>query len=125
MEESKYKKKTNKVSAVAFNISNEIMQKLEMEHIYNDWNGEDYYYDELFFEFDDRWGFEPIYVGFLRESSPFTSLSSFSEEVAYLFFDAKDTQKEEWPAFEKLVIGLGASWTSGSWEQIIHYKGVL
>ena len=36
MEQDKYKKKTNKVSAVAFNISDDIMQKLEMEHIYND-----------------------------------------------------------------------------------------
>jgi hypothetical protein len=125
MEQDRYKKKTNKVSAVAFNISDEIMQKLEMEHIYNDWNREDFYYDELFFEFDDRWGFEPIAVGFIREASPFTSVSSFREEVAYLFFDAKDTHKEEWPAFEKLVIELGASWTYGSWEQIIHYKGVL
>lgn len=125
MEQDKYKKKTNKISAVAFNISNEIMQKLEMEHIYNDWNREDFYYDDLFFEFDDKWGFEPIAVGFIRESYPFTSVSSFSEEVAYLFFDVKETQKEEWPAFEKLVIELGASWTYGSWEQIIHYKGVL
>lgn len=125
MEQDKYKKKTNKISAVAFNISNEIMQKLEMEHIYNDWNREDFYYDDLFFEFDDKWGFEPIAVGFIRESYPFTSVSSFSEEIAYLFFDVKETQKEEWPAFEKLVIELGASWTYGSWEQIIHYKGVL
>lgn len=123
--QDKYKKKMNKVSAVAFNISDEIMQKLEMEHIYNDWNREDFYYDDLFFEFDDKWGFEPIAVGFIRESYPFTSVSSFSEEVAYLFFDAKDTRKEEWPAFEKLVIELGASWTSGSWEQIVNYKGVL
>lgn len=123
--QDKYKKKMNKVSAVAFNISDEIMQKLEMEHIYNDWNREDFYYDDLFFEFDDKWGFEPIAVGFIRESYPFTSVSSFSEEVAYLFFDAKDTQKEEWPAFEKLVIELGASWTYGSWEQIVNYKGVL
>lgn len=125
MEQDKYKKKTNKISAVAFNISDEIMQKLEMEHIYNDWNREDFYYDDLFFEFDDKWGFEPIAVGFIRESYPFTSVSSFSEEVAYLFFDVKETQKEEWSAFEKLVIELGASWTYGSWEQIIHYKGVL
>lgn len=125
MEQDKYKKKTNKVSAIAFNISDDIMHKLEMDHIYSNWNREDFYYDDLFFEFDDKWGFEPIAIGHIRESYPITTVSNFSEEVTYLFFDMKDTTKQEWHNFEKLITDLGASWTFGSWEQIIHYKGVL
>ena len=125
MEQSKFKKKINKISAIAFNISDDIMQKLEMDHIYNNWNREEFYCDDLFFEFDDRWGFEPIAIGFIRQTYPITVMSSFSEEVAYLFFDVKDTEKEGWQAFEKLVIDLGASWTYGSWERYVHYKGVL
>ena len=108
---------------MAFKIDDKIMQNLEMDHIYNDWNGKDLYYDDLFFEFHDKYGVEPIAIGNVYNSTTIESPIGFSEEVKYLFFDAKEKQNEEWPNLEKLVIDLGASWVNGSWLQIFTYKG--
>jgi len=119
-----YKLRVN-IYAIGFNIDDKIMQILQMDHIYNDWNGKDLYNDDLFFEFHDKYGIEPIAIGNVYNSTTIESPIGFSEEVRYLFFDVKETQNEEWPDLEKLVTDIGASWTTGTWQQVFTYKGEM